>query len=184
MLWILRSLGVFFSLSILGCFFLKIRSFLLTFRTLLSICLSLSCRFPGSPPKWFTLFWSSEEFFWQYLLQPQHSASSCCCACVGTTSVEHSQVCLLERHSFYPEVLTGLYTWWHFSKEIEIRTSLQLWNQAQTRPSLVLHPPQEKHCFCLFGAVPGKVSSLQSLQHSHKVLFFRLMVFNLQVHSQ
>lgn len=153
--------------------FLQILTFLLKFRTLLSVCLSLWHRFPGSPPKWFTLSSPVGELLWQHLLQPQHPASWCYCAWVDAASME--QICLPEQCGCGPEVLNGLFIHYsifqrrgYLSRFIEIIIFLfQLWNQAQTCLSLLL-PLCEEYCFCLCWAVPGKVSALQSVQNSHK----------------
>lgn len=56
--------------------FVQILTFLLKFRTLLSICLSLWCRFSVSPPKWFThtilLQWETCSDSTSFSLSIQH----------------------------------------------------------------------------------------------------------------
>lgn len=98
--------------------FLQILTFLLKFRTLLSICLSLSCCFLGTPLKWFTLSCSSVRIaLTLFLLQPQHPASWYGSAWVDPASVEHPWICLLEQCGFDPKVLHKLFKWQRFQKE-------------------------------------------------------------------
>lgn len=144
--------------------FLQILTFLLKFRTLLSVC--LPCWFLGTPLKWFILSCSSVRIaLTLFLLQPQHPASWYCSAWVDPASMEHPSICLLEQCCLALRFFTNFLCDSIFEKRGYLSICKlfpfflpQLRNQAQ--PSfLILFPSVRNPDSASFGQFSSSVSS-------------------------
>lgn len=174
-----------------GCFS-KFLTILLKFRTLLSIRLSLSCRFPGSPPKRFTLFCSSERV--ALTVPPSASASS-----IFLLLCLHGHRLCGTFLDLPPEEVWFWHwdPWWMLyvmtfcKREVPLQIcgdyylSFYFIYGTKLKPFFPFFYPSVRNAVSVsVGLLQEKFHLFSQFSILTNALVFHLLVFNLQIHSQ